>query len=80
MLKSIKVRDYMTRGLITLTPEMDLFEAIGILQTNKISGAPVIDENGHLLGMLSEGDCLRTVLHRGELLSRVENNKSRRKK
>jgi CBS domain-containing protein len=62
MLKSIKVRDYMTRGLITLTPEMDLFEAIRILQTNKISGAPVVDQDGHLLGMLSEGDCLNGII------------------
>ena len=62
MLKSIKVRDYMTRGLITLKPEMDLFEAISLLQKNRISGAPVTDENGHLIGVLSEGDCLNAII------------------
>lgn len=62
MLKSIKVRDYMTQGLITLTPEMDLFEAIALLQKNRISGAPVVDENGHLAGVLSEGDCLNAII------------------
>ncbi len=62
MLRSIKVRDYMTKGLITLKPEMDLFEAISILQTNRISGAPVVDENGHLIGVLSEGDCLNAII------------------
>ncbi len=62
MLKSIKVRDYMTRGLITLKPDMDLFDAISILQTNRISGAPVVDQNGHLIGVLSEGDCLNAII------------------
>jgi len=62
MLQSIKVRDYMSKGLITLTPDMDLFEAINLLQTNRISGAPVVDENGHLVGMLSEGDCLNSII------------------
>ena len=62
MLKSIKVRDYMTRGLVTVKPDMDLFEAIGILQSNRISGAPVVDTDGHLIGMLSEGDCLNGII------------------
>lgn len=62
MLKSIKVRDYMTKGLITLKPDMDLFEAISLLQKNRISGAPVVDENGHLIGVLSEGDCLNAII------------------
>ena len=62
MLKSIKVRDYMTRGLITLKPDMELFEAISLLQKNRISGAPVVDENGHFIGVLSEGDCLNAII------------------
>jgi len=62
MLKSIKVRDYMTTHLVTFKADMDLFEAIATLQEHKISGAPVIDDNGRLIGMLSEGDCLTGVI------------------
>lgn len=62
MLRSIKVRDYMTRGLITLKPDMDIFQAISLLQKNRISGAPVVNENGHLIGVLSEGDCLNAII------------------
>ncbi|MEH6566188.1 MAG: CBS domain-containing protein [Halopseudomonas sp.] len=62
MLKSVKVRDYMTSDLITLTADMDLFRAIDHLLTHKISGAPVLDEHGHLIGLLSEGDCLKGIL------------------
>ena len=41
MLKSIKVRDYMTRNLVTFRPEMNLFTAINRLLEHRISGAPV---------------------------------------
>jgi len=62
MLKSIKVRDYMTTKLITFRPEEEIFEAIGVLQSSRISGAPVIDSNGQLVGMLTEGDCLTAII------------------
>jgi CBS domain-containing protein len=62
MLKSIKVRDYMTRHLVTFRSDMDLFTAINRLLEHRISGAPVVDAQGHLIGLLSEGDCLRAIL------------------
>jgi predicted transcriptional regulator len=51
-------RDVMTHSLITLTPEMGIFEAISKLISRKISGAPVIGPDGEMVGMLSELDCL----------------------
>lgn len=62
MLKSIKVRDYMTRHLVTFRSDTDLFTAINRLLDHRISGAPVVDSQGHLIGLLSEGDCLRGIL------------------
>ncbi|MCL5042309.1 MAG: CBS domain-containing protein [Gammaproteobacteria bacterium] len=62
MLKSVKVRDYMTIDLVTFKADMDLFKAIDVLLNNRISGAPVVDDEGHLLGLLSESDCLRGIL------------------
>ena len=62
MLKSVKVRDYMTRHLVTFRAETDLFTAIELLLEHRISGAPVIDAYGRLIGLLSEGDCLRGTL------------------
>ena len=38
---------------------MDVYFAIGLLLKNRISGAPVIDDDNNLLGILSEKDCLR---------------------
>jgi predicted transcriptional regulator len=62
MLKSIKVRDYMTTKLITFRSDVDIFEAIKTLQINRISGAPVVDNNGQIVGILSEGDCLKAII------------------
>ncbi|MFO7704486.1 MAG: CBS domain-containing protein [Halopseudomonas sp.] len=62
MLKSVKVRDYMTRDLVTFSEHTDLFKAIDVLLSHRISGAPVVDAAGHLVGLLSESDCLRSIL------------------
>ena len=60
-LPSIRAADIMARNLITLTPDMDVFDAIGLLLDRRISGAPVLDDDGKLVGVVSEFDCLRVV-------------------
>ena len=62
MLKSIKVRDYMTTHLLTFRADTDLYTAIGLLLEHRVSGAPVLDEQGALIGLLAETDCLRGIL------------------
>ncbi|MCG8592732.1 MAG: CBS domain-containing protein [Proteobacteria bacterium] len=54
-------RDIMTRTLTTLRPDMPAVDAAELLLKNAISGAPVVDSSGNLLGLLSEFDCLRAV-------------------
>ena len=56
------IKDFMVTKLITFTPDTLIGFAINSLITNKISGAPVIDNNGNLVGILSEKDCLQTWL------------------
>ncbi len=62
MLHSIRVRDYMTRSLFTLQQGMEILRAVHILVENDISGAPVVDESGKLVGILTERDCMRIDL------------------
>lgn len=64
-IKSAKVRDYMSGRLVTFSPQTDVLDAMRELVHHKISGAPVIDDHGHLVGMLSEFDCLKVVLAAG---------------
>jgi len=53
--------DIMATSLITLGPDMSIFHAIRVLVGRSISGAPVVDEDGAMIGVLSELDCLRVL-------------------
>ena len=55
----MRVRDVMTTRVITVAPETDVREVARILLSNRISGAPVVDDDGRVLGMLTEGDLMR---------------------
>ncbi|BAQ65644.1 CBS domain-containing protein [Geminocystis sp. NIES-3709] len=52
------VAEVMTPSPITVTPQTPLKEAIAILAENKISGLPVIDDDGELVGVISESDLM----------------------
>lgn len=54
-------RDCMTTSLTTFRPAQTLREVIRILLARGISGGPVVDHDGCLVGMISEMDCLRAV-------------------
>ena len=62
MPKSIKVRDCMTRHPVSFRADTDLMRAIELLLEHHLSAVPVVDEHGLLIGLLSEGDCLRGML------------------
>ncbi|MBC2838166.1 CBS domain-containing protein [Robiginitalea sp. SC105] len=57
----LSVRDYMTRELITFRPDQSVEEVIDLLIKHKISGGPVVDEEGKLVGIISEGDCIKHI-------------------
>lgn len=61
-MRSIKVRDCMTPQVVTLSPSMEVVEAIRILLHHDITAAPVLDNEGQLVGILSESDCLQGTL------------------
>lgn len=58
------VREHMTpaEGLVQLNPQMEVMNAINQLVKHHISGAPVVDSEGKLVGMLSEMDCMQVGL------------------
>ena len=49
----------MTSPTITISPGANVRQAIRTMLDNHVSGLPVVDENGRLLGVVSEGDLLR---------------------
>jgi CBS domain-containing protein len=60
--KSCLVKDYMARTLVTFKPDTDVLDAVHTLVAKRIAGAPVVDDEGSLVGMLSEFDCMKVVL------------------
>nr|WP_217343700.1 CBS domain-containing protein [Noviherbaspirillum sp. L7-7A]MBV0877770.1 CBS domain-containing protein [Noviherbaspirillum sp. L7-7A] len=55
----MKAQDIMSRRVITVRRDTELKDAIAAMLEHGISGMPVTDENGTLVGMLTEGDLLR---------------------
>lgn len=63
--KSALVRDYMSGKLITFNAQTDVLDAIQMLVRHRIAGAPVVDDHGNVIGMLSELDCMKIALTAG---------------
>jgi predicted transcriptional regulator len=50
MLASLKVKDYMSVNTVTFNPDMDILSAVKKLLEARISGAPVLDQHGNMIG------------------------------
>jgi len=57
----IKVKDYMTTNLITFKPEQPVEDVIEALIKHRISGGPVVNDKNELVGIISEGDCIKQI-------------------
>lgn len=62
----MKAGDLMTTGAATVRPSASLVEAARLMIEHRISGLPVVDEGGSLVGMITEGDFLRRANGGGE--------------
>lgn len=62
-MSKMKVRDLMTTQVVTLKPEETVKKAVIKFALDNISGAPVVDNRNHLLGILSENDILDVILN-----------------
>jgi acetoin utilization protein AcuB len=62
LLSKIKVKDIMTRDVITVPPDFTVEETAQVLQKNRISGAPVVDANGQLVGTITQTDLFRVLI------------------
>jgi CBS-domain-containing membrane protein len=55
----MKASNVMVTDVITVKSDANVHDVAGILLTNRISGVPVVDDSGKIIGMVSEGDLLR---------------------
>lgn len=54
----IQVKDIMSTDLVTLTPDTDISKAAETLLSRRINGAPVVDQDGRVLGILCQSDLI----------------------
>jgi acetoin utilization protein AcuB len=62
LLMKIKVKDIMTRDVITVPPDYTVEETAQVLQKNRISGAPVVVADGQLVGTITQTDLFRVLI------------------
>ncbi len=59
--QAILVSDFMTKKLITFKPDQSVLHVMDKLIKNRISGGPVVNDAGELVGVISEGDCIKQI-------------------
>lgn len=57
----MKARDVMSKAVVSVTPDCSIEDMAKKMEEYRISGLPVIDASGALVGMITEGDCLRRI-------------------
>ena len=57
----MQVKDIMTSPVVSIEPDTSVTQAIRIMLQRHISGLPVVDKDGRLVGVVTEGDLLRRV-------------------
>ena len=62
LLEKIEVKDIMTKDPITVPPDYTAEETAQVLLENKISGAPVVDDNGQVAGVITQTDLFRVLI------------------
>ena len=57
----LTVSDIMTSQLVIFSPEQSIHEVMRAFIKHRISGGPVVDETGKLVGVISEADCMKEI-------------------
>ncbi|MBW1991763.1 MAG: CBS domain-containing protein [Deltaproteobacteria bacterium] len=55
----LQAREIMTREVITVSPEASVEDLARLLETHRISGVPVVEENGRLVGVVTQSDLIQ---------------------
>ena len=61
-MSQLRVRDLMTTQVITVKPTDTVRQAVIRMAVDNVSGAPVVDNRNHVLGMVSQTDILKLIL------------------
>lgn len=59
----MKVNELMTRNVMTVPADMSIRKLVRLLEQNRITGAPVVDADGKLIGIVSGRDIVKAIDH-----------------
>jgi acetoin utilization protein AcuB len=62
LISKIKVKNIMSKNPISVPPDLTVEETAEVLLNNKISGAPVVDKNGEVVGTITQTDLFRVLI------------------
>ena len=62
LLSTVKIKDIMTKKPVTVPPDLTVEETAEILLANKISGVPVVDKDGGVLGVITHTDLFKVII------------------
>src|SRR6478672_10487616 len=57
---SMYAKDVMSSEVVSIAPTATIFDAARLLINTRVSGLPVVDENGRMVGVVSEADLIRS--------------------
>lgn len=62
----LKAEQFMTRDLVTVTPQTLVIHALGVITQKRVRHLPVLDESGKLCGLVSIGDLVKARIEEAE--------------
>jgi len=62
LLSSVEIKQVMTTDVITTTPETPIEDAARLMAENKVGGLPVVNEHGHVVGVITETDIFKAFV------------------
>jgi acetoin utilization protein AcuB len=69
MLANVKIKDVMSRNVVTVGPDQTIVAAAQLMLEHRISGTPVADSQGRLLGIITETDIFKVLIDASGLSS-----------
>ena len=76
-IKMPSAADFMTDSVVTVAPDSDVVEAVEVLTRRRCSGAPVVDAQGRVVGVLTHECCMRAIsgsIFNGEVPGKVDDH------
>lgn len=63
LLSKMKVKEIMSKDPITVPPDFTVEETAEVLMKNKISGVPVVDKGGQVVGVITQNDLFKALIY-----------------